>query len=164
MIGNLYDGVVHKKLIGNTAAGKDGSAVASNAIATAGFDRVRVCIELGAVVDEATFTASISACDTSTGSFEDVVLFADENDPTDPVVITGKSDTTLILDCALGLGREFIKVNYQRTTQNIELDGIYLDFYGVRVIPVTQDSTILDEVVDFVPEAAEEEAADGDDT
>ena len=143
MIGNLYDGVVHKKLIGNTAAGKDGSAVASDAIATAGFDRVRVCIELGAVVDAATFVASISACSTSTGTFEDVVKFSDATDPTDPAVLTGKSDGIIVLDCPLGLGREFIKVNYQRTTQNIELDGITLDFYGVRVIPVTQDNSVV---------------------
>ena len=143
MIGNLYDGVVHKKLIGNTAAGKDASAVASDAIATAGFDRVRVCIELGAVTDAATFEASISACDTSTGTFVDVVKFADATDPDDPAVLTGKSDGTIILDCPLGLGRDFIKINYQRTTQNIELDGILIDFYGVRTVPVAQDSSVV---------------------
>lgn len=140
MIGNLHDGVVHKKLIGNTAAGKDASAVASDAIPTAGFDRVRVCIELGAVTDAATFEASISACDTSTGTFADVVSFDDDGDP---VVLTGKSDKTIILDCPLGLGRDFIKINYQRTTQNIELDGILIDFYGVRTVPVAQDSSIV---------------------
>ena len=143
MIGNLHDGVVHKKLIGNTAAGKDGSAVASNALPTAGFDRVRVCIELGTVTDDATFVASVSACNTSTGTFKDVLSFDDDGEPVD---ITGESDKTIILDCPLGLGREFIKINYQRTTQNIELDGITLDFYGVKVVPVVQDATISDVV------------------
>lgn len=147
MIGNLHDGVVHKKLIGNTAAGKDTNAVASNAIPTAGFDRVRVCIELGAVTDAATFVASISACSTSSGTFKDVVKFSDATDPDDPAVMTDKSDGIVILDCPLGLGREFIKINYQRTTQNIELDGIFLDFYNVRKIPVVQDSSVVKVVV-----------------
>ena len=143
MIGNLHDGVVHKKLIGNTAAGKDASVVASDAIPTAGFDRVRVCIELGAVVDAATFVASISACSTSTGTFKDVVKFSDATDPADPAVLTGKSDGTIILDCHLGLGRDFIKINYQSATQYIELDGILIDFYGVRTVPVAQDSSVV---------------------
>lgn len=143
MIGNLHDGVKHVKLAGNVAAGKDGSVVASSAIATAGFDRIRVCIELGAVTDTGALEAFISGCSTSNGSFTSIVSFDDEGDG---VVVSGKSDKTVILDCKLGLGAEFVKINYQRTVANIELDGIYYDLYASDIVPVVQDTSVLDVV------------------
>ena len=137
MLGNLHDGVFHKKYIGNTAAGQDGSAVASSAIATAGFKRIRVVIELGAVTSNAVLKASVSACDTSSGSFVDIASLG-----TDGFVATGKSDNTVIIDAPLDVGCEFVKINYQRTTANIELDAITFDLYDARVVPVTQDTTV----------------------
>lgn len=137
MIGNLHDGVVHKKYIGNTAAGTDGSAVSSNAIATAGFRRIRVCIELGAVTSNGVIKASILGSATSSGSFVEIIGLG-----TDGFVATGKSDNSIILDCPVGVGSEFIKIQYQRTTANIELDGITYDFYDARKVPVKQDSTV----------------------
>jgi len=137
MIGNLHDGVKHKKYIGHTAAGTDGSAVASSALATAGFDRVRVCIELGTVTSGGVIEASISGCATASGDFVDIVSLGDSG-----YTATGKSEGTIILDCPLGNGAEFIKVNYKRKTANIELDGITLDFYSTDVVPVVQDSSV----------------------
>lgn len=142
MIGNLHDGVVHKKYIGNTAAGTDGSAVTSNAIATAGYKRVRVCIELGTVTSTGVVKASILGAATSSGDFAEIVGLG-----SDGFVATGKSDNTIILDCPIGNGAEFIKIQYQRTTANIELDGITYDLYDARVVPVKQDSTIAKVVV-----------------
>lgn len=130
MLGNLHDGVKHVKAIGHTAAGTDGSAVLSNAIATAGFGRARVCIELGTVTNNGVLKAAIKGCSTSGGSYVALVDLGD-----DGFVATSKSEKCVVLDCPVEIGAEFIKVEYQRVTANIELDAITVDLYDADVVP-----------------------------
>lgn len=130
MLGNLHDGVKHLKPVGHTAAGTDGSAVLSSAIATAGFGRVRVCFELGTVTSTGVLKAAIKGSSTSGGAYTAIVDLG-----ADGFVATGKSEKTVVLDCPVENGAEFIKVEYQRVTANIELDAITVDLYGADVVP-----------------------------
>jgi hypothetical protein len=132
----------HKKILGNTAAGQDASAVVGTAIDVTSlgkFDRARLVIELGAVTSGGVLKAGLQECDTSGGTY---VTIADLGDGE---VCTGKSDNTIIFD--VPLKKRYLKYTYQRTTANIELDSLTIELYSSGKIPVTQDTTVFKEVI-----------------
>lgn len=133
----------HKKLAGNVAAGTDANAVDLTAIdvrALGNFNRARVIVELGTVVDLATIEVAVQECATSDGEYT-VIAALDE----DPVVVTGKSENCIIID--VPIKEKYLQVEYKRTTKNIEFDGIYIDLYDNRQIPVVQNTSVFMEVL-----------------
>lgn len=138
---NISASCYHVKLIGNTAAGTDANAVASDAIdvlSKGTFDRIRVVCELGAVTSGGKIAIAVKQCDTSTGTFATVAEL-------ESTVATGKSDNSIIIDCPIS--QQFIKIVYQRATANVELDGIMYDLYSSRKIPVTQNTAVWKEII-----------------
>jgi hypothetical protein len=132
----------HKKILGNTAAGQDASAVVGTAIDVTSlgkFDRARLIIELGAVTSGGVLKAGLQECATSGGTY---VTIADLGNGE---VCTGKSDNTIIID--VPLSERYLKYTYQRTTANIELDSLTIQLYSSGKIPVTQDTSVFKEVI-----------------
>lgn len=133
----------HKKILGNTAAGQDASAVVGTAIDVTSlgkFDRVRLVIELGAVTSGGVLKAGLQECDTSGGTYVTIA-----NLGTNGEVCTGKSDNTIIFD--VPLKKRYLKYSYQRSTANIELDSLTIELYSSGKIPVTQDTSVFKEVI-----------------
>lgn len=133
----------HKKLAGNVAAGVDASAVALTAVdvqALGAFDRVKVTLELGTVVDLATLEFGVQECDTADGTYK---VIADLGE--DPLLITGKSEGSVIFD--VPVTKKYVQVIYKRTTKNTEFDGIFIDLYDGMKIPVVQNTAVFKEIV-----------------
>lgn len=130
----------HVKLAGNVAADVDASAVASDAIDVGSlgtFDRIRVCVELGAVTDTGKIAVAVKCASTASGTYTAVASLA-ATDASD------KDDNTIIIDCAID---DFVKIEYQRTVADIELDGIYYDLYDSDKVPVVQNTAVWKEIV-----------------
>ena len=137
---NISSCMYHVKLAGNVSAGTDASAVLSDAIdvlAKGTFDRIRVVCELGAVTSTGKIALAVKCASSSTGDYSAVAKL-------DATTATGKSDNTIIIDCPIS---EFVKIEYQRTTANVELDAITYDLYNSRKIPVIQNTAVWKEIV-----------------
>ena len=135
--------VYHKKILGNTAAGVDAAAVTGDAIdvTTLGaFDRARLIIELGAVVDGAKLTASLSECDTSAGTYTTIADLGAAG-----MVITDMDDNSVVID--VPLTERYLKYGYRRTTQNAEFDSLVIELYDSGKTPITQSATVAIEKI-----------------
>lgn len=130
------------KLLGNTAAGTDVSEVTGNAIDARGFDRALFILQLGAVTSGGKLTFNVQECATSGGTYTDI---ANATIGAAAVLLTGKSDNEIFLDVPVNEG--FLKVQYQRTTQNIEFDALNVLLYNPKKLPVDASSTLFQEVI-----------------
>ena len=139
MLGNLSKAIYWTKLLGNTAAGQDGSEVDGADIDARGYDRALFILELGAVAS--TGTLSIQIQESADGeSWSDITGagFADE-------VATGKSDDTILIDVPVAKG--YVRYQYQRETADIEFDALQVILYNNKKIPVTQNSNVWQDIV-----------------
>ncbi len=139
MLGNLSKAIYWTKLLGNTAAGQDGSEVDGADIDARGYDRALFILELGAVAS--TGTLSIQIQESADGeSWSDITGagFADE-------VATGKSDDTILIDVPVTKG--YVRYQYQRETADIEFDALQVILYNNKKIPVTQNSNVWQDIV-----------------
>lgn len=142
MAGILANQFRETKLLGNTAAGTDQAAAASDAIDARGFDRALVTLYLGAVTATGKLIMSIQECDTSAGTFADIPS-ADLG--AEGTVLTGKSDNEIVFDVPVREG--YIKVAYQRTTANVEFDALTVKLYNPKKLPVADSATLFKEVI-----------------
>ena len=92
MLGNITKSIYWKKILGNTAAGQDGTEVDGSAIDARGFDRALFILELGAVTTGGKLAFNIQESSNGT-DFTDITGagFA-------ATVATGKSDDTIMID------------------------------------------------------------------
>lgn len=144
MLGNLIKQVKYVRWLSTlVTAGKDASNVASSAIDCAGFDRVLVALEVGATATQnGTLKFFLSECDTSTGEFKAIT---DATIGTHTFAASGEAKKTHIIDCKLT--KRYLKINYQRETENSTLDsGIYM-LYNAKKTPVEADDSIKNLVV-----------------
>ena len=139
MLGNVTKSIYWKKILGNTAAGVDGAAVAGSAIDARGYDRALFILELGEVTTGGKIALKIQESSNGT-DFTDITGagFA-------ATVATGKSDDTILVDVPVSKG--YIRYQYQRTTQNVELDALQVALYNAKKIPVTQNTDVWKEIV-----------------
>ena len=139
MLGNVTKSLYWKKILGNTAAGKDGAEVNGNAIDARGYNRALFVLELGAVTDGGKIAFQIQESSNGT-DFTDIAGagFAAE-------VATGKSDDTIMIDVPVEKG--YLRYQYQRTTQNVEIDALQYALYNAKKIPVTQNTDVWKEIV-----------------
>jgi hypothetical protein len=132
------------KLLGNVAAGVDGSAVLSSAIDCQSFDRVYLEVSLGAVVNAAVFTIKITECDTSGGSYTDI------SGATITQTVGGAggaaaSDKIWQIDAKLS--KRYVKVSYQRTVQNVDIDSVILSLYDGKRINTDKSAVVHERVI-----------------
>ncbi len=142
MAGILANQFKLTKLLGNTAAGVDGAEVTGNAIDARGFDRALFILQLGAVTAGGKLTFNVQECATSDGTYADI---SGAEIGAAAVLLTGKSDNEIFMDVPVNEG--FLKVQYQRTTQNIEFDALNVVLYNPKKLPVADNSTLFMEVI-----------------
>lgn len=139
MLGNITKSLYWTKALGNTAADKDVAEVDGTAIDARGFNRALFVLELGAVTDGGKISLQIQESENGT----------DFTDITDAgfaaTVATGKSDDTIMIDVPVTKG--YLRYQYQRTTQNVELDALQYALYNAKKIPVTQNTDVWKEIV-----------------
>lgn len=139
MLGNVTKAMYWKKILGNTAAGVDGSEVDGAAIDARGFDSALFILELGAVTTGGKVAFQIQESSNGT-DFTDIAGagFA-------ATVATGKSDDTIRIDVPVSKG--YLRYQYQRTTQDVEFDALQVALYNAKKIPVTQNTDVWQEIV-----------------
>lgn len=142
MAGILANQFKFVKLLGNTAAGTDASEVTGDAIDARGFDRALFILQLGAVTTGGTLTFNAQECATSDGTYADI---ASATIGASAVVLTGKSDNEIFMDVPVNEG--FLKVQYQRATQNVEFDALNVLLYNPKKLPVADNATLFKEVI-----------------
>lgn len=142
MAGILANQFKLTKLLGNTAAGTDNSEVTGDAIDARGFDRALFILQLGAVTSGGKLTFNVQECATSDGTYADI---NGAEIGAAAVVLTGKSDNEIFMDVPVNEG--FLKVQYQRTTQDVEFDALNVLLYNPKKLPVADSATLFKEVI-----------------
>lgn len=139
MLGNLSNSLYWIKASGNVAAGVDGSKVDGADIDARGFDRALFIVELGAVTTGGKLSLQIQeSADGDAWSDITNAGFA-------ATVATGKSDDTILVDVPVSKG--YVRYQYQRTTQSVELDAIQVLLYNAKKTPVTQNTDVWQNIV-----------------
>jgi len=132
------------KILGNVAAGVDVAAVASSAVDCAAFDRVFLEVSLGAVVNAAVFTVKLQECATSAGTYADIAGAV----ITQTVAAAGgaaASDKIWQIDAKIQ--QRYVKVVYQRTVQNVEIDSMILSLYNGKRINTDKPTVVHERVI-----------------
>ena len=139
MLGNVTKAMYWEKILGNTAAGQDGTEVDGDAIDARGYDRALFILELGAVT--ATGKVALQIQESANGTdFTDIAGagFA-------ATTATGKDDDTIMIDVPVTKG--YLRYQYQRTTADVEFDALQVALYNSKKIPVTQNADVWKEIV-----------------
>jgi hypothetical protein len=139
MLGNITKSIFWKKLSGNVAAGVDDSEVDGADIDARGFDRALFIFELGAVTSAATLALQIQeSVDGETWADITGAGFT-------AATATGKSDDTILIDVPVRKG--YVRYQYDREGQSIEIDAIQVALYNSKKIPVDQNADVWKEIV-----------------
>ena len=127
------------------AAGVDGSTVESTAIDCSGYDRIRVLLMVGATATQnGTVKFFLEECATSGGSY---TALTGATIGTHTHGASGETAKIYEIDIPLNAGKPFIKVAYQRETQNTAfLCGVY-NLYNAKLTPITKATNIKEQVV-----------------
>lgn len=125
----------------NAAAGS--SAATSEYIDTGGYEGVRLMIGLGAVVSGAATSVKVSQCDTSGGSYADLLGSSITVADTDDFKVA-------VIDIYLPRKR-YLKVVTSRATQNATVDFITAELYGTRKQATTDDATVISREIHVSP-------------
>lgn len=139
MLGNLSKQIYWTKLSGNVAAGVDGAEVDGADVDARGFDRALFAVELGAVTEGGKLSLQIQ--ESSDGDVWTDISSAGFS----ATVATGKSDDTILVDVPVHKG--YIRYQYQRTTQSVEIDAIQVFLYNAKKVPVTQNSNVWQDIL-----------------
>ena len=132
------------KISGNVAAGVDGSAELSSAVDCMGYDNVYLEVSLGAVVNAAVFTIKITECATADGDYADIT----------GAVITqtvgssgGAAASDKIWQIDAKISKRYVKISYQRTVQNVEIDSIILSLYNGKRVNTDKSAVVHERVI-----------------
>lgn len=139
MIGNIINCLSWNKAVGNVAAGVDGAEVDGADIDARGFDRALFVLELG----EVTATGKIAF---------NIQESADGDTYTDiagagiaATVATGKSDNSILIEVPVSKG--YLRYQYQRTVQSVEIDALQYALYDSSKIPVAQPAAVWQSII-----------------
>lgn len=127
------------------AAGTDVSAVESTAIDCRGYDRIRALLKIGATATQnGTVKFFLEESDALAGSY---TAMSGATIGTHTHGASGETAKIYEIDVPLNSGKPFIKIAYQRETQNTAfLCGVY-NLYNTKIVPITKSSTIKEQVV-----------------
>jgi len=144
MLGNLIKQVDFQRWIDTlVTASVDASLVESAAIDCAGFDRALVTMDVGATATQAgTIKFYLEECDTSAGTF---AALSGATIGTHTHGASGEAKKTYIIDAQLN--KRYIKIAYQRETQDSTIDSGIVMLYNAKKVPVAQNSDVKELVV-----------------
>jgi len=132
------------RILGNTAAGVDGAAVASSAIDCQSFDRVFLEILLGTVVNAAVFTVKIQECATSAGDYTDI---AGATITQTVAAAGGAAASNKVWQIDAKIQQRYVKVVYQRTVQNVTIDSAILSLYNGKRVNTDKPTVVHERVI-----------------
>lgn len=126
-------------------AGVDASPVESAAIDAGAYDRVRALLFIGATaVQNGTVKFYVTECATSGGTF---TALTGATIGTHTHGASGETAKIYEIDASLSPGMRYIKICYQRETQNTALlCGVY-NLYNNKQVPITKAANVKEQVV-----------------
>lgn len=127
------------------AAGTDVSAVESSEIDARGYDRIRMLLFVGATaVQNGTVKFYLEEATASGGSF---AASTTATIGTHTHGASGETAKIYEIDAPITATKPFLKIAYQRETQNTALlCGIY-ELYNNKIVPITKATNIKEQVV-----------------
>lgn len=144
MLGQLSQQTYHDFFLSALAtAGTDAEIVESSVIDCAGYDRVRAQLMIGATATQnGTVKFYVEECATSDGSYTAL------SGATIGTHTHGASgETAKIYEIDAKLNYRYIKIVYQRETQNTALLCGTYELYNNKKVPITQATNIKEQVV-----------------
>lgn len=144
MLGQLIKQVNFQRWIDTlVTAGVDAALVESAAIDCSGYDRMLVTMDVGATATQnGTIKFYLEECDTSGGTY---AALAGATIGTHTHGASGEAKKTYIIDAKLN--KRYVKIAYQRETQNSTIDsGIYM-LYNNKMVPEAQSADVKELVV-----------------
>lgn len=135
---NLSKNVVTKRIKPDgsgwtVAAGT--SAVNSDIVDTAGYDGVRFILAMGAIVSGAATSSKVQQdTDSAGGTMADLAGTS--------ITIADTDDNKMIVHEVLKPKERYLRLAISRATQNATIDGLIIELFNPRTMPVTQDSTV----------------------
>ncbi len=144
MLGQLIKQVNFQRWIDTlVTAGVDAALVESSAIDCSGYDRMLVTMDVGATATQAgTIKFYLEECDTSGGTY---AALSGATIGTHTHGASGEAKKTYIIDAKLN--KRYVKIAYQRETQNSTIDsGIYM-LYNNKMVPEAQSADVKEQVV-----------------
>ncbi len=144
MLGNLIKQVDFQRWLDTlVTAGVDGAIVESAAVDCNGFDRILVTLDVGATATtNGTIKFYLEECATSSGTF---TALSGATIGTHKHGASGEAKKTYVIDAKLNL--RYVKVVYQRETQNSTIDSGILMLYNGKKVPVAQNADVKELVV-----------------
>jgi hypothetical protein len=127
------------------AAGTDVANVASTAIDCTGYDRIRVLLFVGATaVEDGTVKFFLTDSETSGGSYDPL---SGATIGTHTHGASGETAKIYEIDAILTPGKPFVKVNYQRETENTALLGGIYEIYNNKQVPIAKAENVKEQAV-----------------
>lgn len=144
MLGQLSKQVdIQRWLAALVTAGTDVALVEGSEIDCNGFDRVLVTLEVGATATQnGTVKFLIEECATSGGTY---AALSGATIGTHTHGASGETAKVYVIDAKLNY--RYIKIAYQRETQNTALLGGTLLLYNGKKVPVAQNAVVKELVV-----------------
>lgn len=135
---NLSKNVVTKRIMPDgsgwtVAAGT--SNVASDIVDTAGYDGIRFILAMGAIVSGAATSANVQQ--NTANSASGMADLAGSS-----ITIADTDDNKLIVIEIIKPLERYLRLETLRATQNSTVDGLIVELFNPRTMPVTQDSTV----------------------
>lgn len=136
----------HKIFIASTTtAGAAGtSAITSSAVDTAGYDGCLFIVPFGAIVTNAVTSIKVQQCDTSGGSYADLLGTSQ--------TVADDSDDKLFYVDVFRPQEQFLKLVVSRATQNATVGGIVAILYNASSRPTTQGTNVAGETFNWPAE------------
>lgn len=144
MIGNLSKEIDFQRwLAALVAAGTDIALVESSAIDCAGYDRIMVTLDIGPTATQnGTVKFYLEECATSGGSY---TALSGATIGTHTHGASDEAAQTYVIDAKLNL--RYIKVAYQRETQNTAFNSGLALLYNNKKLPVAQNAVVKELIV-----------------
>lgn len=135
---NLSKNVVTKRIMPDgsgwtVAAGQ--SNVASDIVDTAGYDGIRFILAMGAITSGAATSANVQQ--NTANSASGMADLAGSS-----VTIADTNDNKLIVIEVIKPQERYLRLETLRATQDSAIDGLIVELFNPRTMPVTQDSTV----------------------
>lgn len=107
----------------------------SGAVDTRGFENCAFLSAFGAITSGAVTSVKVSQCDTSGGSYADLLGSS--------ITVADTDDNKCTLHDVIKPRERYLKCTIDRGTQNAVIDGMWAILYNGKVMPITADSTII---------------------
>ena len=136
---NLSKAIVTKRIMpdasGWTVAGGQ-TDVASDIVDTAGYEGVRFILAMGAIT-----AGAATSCKVQQNSVNSGTGMADLEGSS--ITIAATDDNKLVISEIFKPRERYLRLATLRATQNSAIDGLIVELFGSRKLPITDDATVV---------------------